>query len=384
MPVGFPYWRLAGFYFIYFAFVGAFTPYWSLYLQSLNFSAFQIGVLMSLLQVARIFAPNMWGWLADHTNRRVFIVQIAALFTLIGYLGVFLSHSFLWMFLVMAVMSFFWSASLPLVEAITMGHLKHRTEGYGRVRVWGSIGFIIAVLVVGCMLDKTHIDTLLWAVLGLLVGSLITSGLLPEPVLVKHQSDQASVSSILNQQQVKAFFAACFLMAAAHGVYYTFYSIYLVEHGYSKTMVGWLWALGVICEVVVFLFMPLLTRAFRLRSIFLASFALAGLRFMVIGWGVDSLILVLLSQTLHAASFGSYHAVAVAYTHRFFQGRHQSKGQGFYTSISFGLGGTLGGVLCGYIWEPIGSAWTFTVSALFAWAGLLVLSWWFHPEEQKY
>ena len=120
---GLPYWRLSSFYFFYFAFVGAFAPYWGLYLKSLEFSAFQIGVLMSLLQVARIFAPNLWGWLADHTGRRVAVVQLAALLSLLFYLGVFAGESFAWLFVVMALMSVFWSASLPLVEAITLGHL---------------------------------------------------------------------------------------------------------------------------------------------------------------------------------------------------------------------------------------------------------------------
>jgi PPP family 3-phenylpropionic acid transporter len=73
-----PYWRLSGFYFFYFAFVGAMSPFWGLYLQSLAFDAFQIGVLMSLLQVMRIFAPNIWGHIADRTGRRTAIVQIAA------------------------------------------------------------------------------------------------------------------------------------------------------------------------------------------------------------------------------------------------------------------------------------------------------------------
>ena len=74
-----PYWRLSGFYFFHFAFIGAFAPYWGLYLKSLSFNAFQIGVLMSLLHVMRIFAPTAWGWLADHTGRRMLIVQLAAI-----------------------------------------------------------------------------------------------------------------------------------------------------------------------------------------------------------------------------------------------------------------------------------------------------------------
>lgn len=371
---GLPYWRLSSFYFFYFAFVGAFAPYWSLYLKSLEFSAFQIGVLMSLLQVARIFAPNLWGWLADHTGRRVAVVQLAALLSLVSYLGVFMGESFVWLFVVMLAMSLFWSASLPLVEAITLGHLGDGAEGYGRIRLWGSIGFIVAVVVLGYVLDYAPVRTLLWIILGLKVGVLLFTRRIPEPRIVPHHTDGLPVWNILRRPEVTIFLAACFLMAAAHGVYYTFYSIYLVDHGYSKGAVGMLWALGVVCEVLVFLWMPRLTARFGLQRILLASFLLATLRFLMIGWGVQWLWLVIVAQTLHAASFGSYHAAAVALTHRYFRGRHQAKGQGLYTSVSFGLGGTLGGLMSGYAWESLGAGWSFTLSALCALLGFALLA----------
>ncbi len=370
---GVPYWRLSSFYFFYFAFVGAFSPYWSLYLKELEFSAFQIGVLMSLLQVARIFAPNAWGWLADHTGRRVAVVQLAALLSLISYLGVFMGDSFAWLFVVMLAVSLFWSASLPLVEAITLGHLGEGAAGYGRIRLWGSVGFIIAVVVLGYVLDIASVRALLWVVLGLKFGVLLFTRHIPEPRFVPHHTDDQSVWVIVRRPEVASFLTACFLMAAAHGVYYTFYSIYLVDHGYSKSSVGWLWALGVICEVLVFLWMPRLTARFSLQQILLGSFVLAGLRFLVIGWGVEWLWVMVLAQTLHAASFGSYHAAAVALTHHYFRGRHQAKGQGLYTSISFGLGGTLGGIVSGYTWDVWGAGWSFTLSGVCALAGFLLL-----------
>ncbi len=371
---GLPYWRLSSFYFFYFAFVGAFAPYWSLYLKSLEFSAFQIGVLMSLLQVARIFAPNLWGWLADHTGRRVAVVQLAALLSLVSYLGVFAGESFIWLFIVMLAMSLFWSASLPLVEAITLGHLGDGAEGYGRIRLWGSIGFIVAVVVLGYVLDYAPVRALLWIILGLKVGVLLFTRRIPEPRIAPHHTDDLPVWNILRRPEVAIFLAACFLMAAAHGVYYTFYSIYLVDHGYSKGAVGMLWALGVVCEVLVFLWMPRLTARFGLQRILLASFLLAMVRFLMIGWGVHWLWLVIIAQTLHAASFGSYHAAAVALTHRYFRGRHQAKGQGLYTSVSFGLGGTLGGLMSGYAWESLGAGWSFTLSALCALLGFALLA----------
>jgi MFS transporter, PPP family, 3-phenylpropionic acid transporter len=369
------YWRLSGFYLAYFGFVGAFTPFWSLYLKSLAFSAFQIAILMSLFQVARIFSPSLWGWLADHLGHRVRIIQWLAGLSLLAYAGVFFGTSFAWLFAVMLALSFFWSASLPLIEAVTLGHLGDRFDRYGRIRLWGSIGFIAAVIGLGYLLDFSDIRALLWVVLGLLVGVFLFSLKLNDPAVLRHHDDAGSLWAIIRRREVVALMVACFTMSAAHGVYYTFYSIYLVVHGYSATHVGWLWGLGVVCEILIFLGMPRLTAMFGLRRIMMGSLVLAFVRFSVIGWAVDNWVLILLAQTLHAATFGSYHAAAVALTHQYFKGRHQSKGQGLYTSVSYGMGGTAGAIASGYAWDTLGPSWTFTLSASCAMLGCLLFAW---------
>ena len=270
-----PYWRLSGFYFFHFAVIGAFVPYWSLYLQSLSFSALQIGILMSLLLVTRIFAPTAWGWLADHTGRRVMVVQLAALGGFVCFIGFFFGQSFAWIFLAMLLMSFCWSAALPLIEAVTLSHLGDKTDRYGQIRSWGSVGFILAVVGMGYLLDAVEIIWLLWVVLALKLGILVFSRSIPETEVVGDSVDQDSIRQVCQRPEVLAFLVSSLLMVFAHGVYYTFYSIYLVEHGYDKGLVGWLWAIGVICEIGVFFLMPWLMQRFSLKLILVFSFACA-------------------------------------------------------------------------------------------------------------
>lgn len=358
-----PYWRLSGFYFFYFAFVGAISPFWGLYLQSLAFNAFQIGVLMSLLQVMRIFAPNIWGHVADRTGRRTAIVQLAAFGSVLAFAGVFFGTSFWWMFAVMAALSFFWSASLPLVEAMTLSHLGERIDGYGRIRLWGSIGFVVMVVGLGYALDHMSITWLPWAILGVMLGIAIFARVIPEAEILSHGGDGASIWSVVRRPEVAALLAACMLMAVTHGPYYTFYSIYLVDHGYDKSTVGWLWALGVLCEIGIFLVIPRIFARVTPRRLLLASFALAVLRFLMIAWGVESPWIVWSAQTLHAFTFGTFHAAAVALIHQHFRGRHQARGQALYTSLSYGVGGTLGGLISGATWDGLGADWTFTLAA---------------------
>ena len=369
------HWRIAGFYFFYYAFVGMFAPYWSLYLQSIHFDAIEIAILMSVQPVMRMIAPNIWGWLADRSGKRREVVVAAASLSAVFYLGVFATTSFWGMLLVLGLMSFFWSASMPLVEATTLTWLGKNTAHYGRIRSWGSIGFIVAVVGLGYAFDYIAIAWLLWAGVVCELGILLFARQIPPTEVLAHHTDSQSIRNIVLQPRVLALFGACFLMSVAHGPYYTFFSIYLVEHGYAKSAVGGLWALGVICEIGVFFLMPWLARRYGFTRILLFSLAAAVLRFLLIGWAVDLLLLILVAQVLHAATFGAYHAASVGLVHEFFRGRHQSKGQALFGSVTYGAGGMLGGLASGPIWQHYGASVLYSCSAGMALAGMLLM-WW--------
>jgi len=379
----FPYWRLSSFYFTYYLFVGAFVPYWGLYLKSVNFSAVEIGILLSLFQVSRIFSPSFWGWLADRTNRRVAWIKLTALLGLLGYIGVFFGTSFVWLFFVMAALSIFTSSTLPLAEAVTMAHIEPANQPYSRIRVWGSIGFIVAVLGLGLLLDYTEIDSLLWCLLIIQATLLLLSFKIPEPHVPPHHTDHLSVWKIVTRPEVLSLLIGSCLMVSAHSVYYSFFSIFLEERGYSKTLIGILWSVGVVCEIVMFAFMPKLIGRFTLKQILLTSLLLAVLRFAMIGVGTNSLWILLLAQTLHAATFGSFHVASVAIIHQYFRGKHQAKGQAIYSSVGYGLGGTIGGISGGYALQYLGGETTFVMTAIYPLIGFLVVAIWLKTSHAK-
>ena len=219
-----PYRRLAGFYFFYFAYLSAFGPFFSIYLEAVGLSPVEIGTVMALPQVTRIIAPHLWGWLADASGGRLKVVRATALAALVCWLGMFASTAFLWICAVLFCMSFFFSSALPLVEAITLTHLGDNPARYGSIRLWGSVGFIVAVVLVGYALDYFAVSALLWIVLILLLGAVWFSWLIPEAAVVTRFADQPPIWHILKRPEVIALIAACALMAAAHGPYYTFYS----------------------------------------------------------------------------------------------------------------------------------------------------------------
>ena len=365
--------RLATYYFCYFAFIGAFSPYFGLYLQSLGFSAWEIAVLLSQLQLMRIVAPNVWGWLADRNGRRVGIVRLASVLSLAGFSLCFFADSFFAWLVAMAVLAFFWGAALPLVEAITLDHLGGEAARYSRIRLWGSVGFIVAVLATGRALDELPLAALLWILLGVLGSIVACSVVLPESRPQRSTAVAVPLGDILRQRRVMALLLACFIMSAAHGALYVFYSIYIADFGYSRSVVGALWSLGVIAEIGVFWVMAQMLVRYSLRTILVACFVAAAVRFLIIGWGAQYWPLLVAAQLLHGLSFGAYHAAAIAAINAWFPPHCQGRGQALYSSVSFGAGGLFGGILAGALWDGAGGAVTYTVSAAIALAGVAVI-----------
>ena len=365
--------RLSRFYFIYYFFVGAFVPYWGLYLKSEQFSPADIGILMSLFQISRIFSPNFWGWLADHTGQRVKWIRLTAFLGLCGFTAVFWAHGFFWLFFVMAALSIFTSSTLPLAESLTLAHLATTNGHYSRIRMWGSLGFIVAAVILGFLIDIAGISSLLWFLLTVQVTLFLLSYSLPDPKIEPQANDHFSIWEVIKQPNVIALLVGCSLMVTSHGVLYNFYSIYLSDHGYSKGMIGLLWAVGVICEIGIFMLMPKIMKHLSLKKILMISLVLAVMRFSMIGLAVDNLYLLIIAQSLHAATFGSFHAASVEVISQFFNGRHQARGQAIYNSVAYGIGGTFGGILGGYSLQYLGGEQTFLLSAICPLLGLLVI-----------
>lgn len=358
-----PYWRLSSFYLFFFASIGAFVPYWSLYLKSLGFNPAEIGELMAITLATKIIAPNVWGWLADHSGRRMLIVRVGSFCAMGAFAGAFIGQSYGWMALVMCVFSFFWNAVLPQFEATTMRHLGERSHGYSVIRLWGSIGFIAAVMALGPTLDQFDTKLLPQVILPMLLAIFLASLWVPEerePPIAHHHG---SMLSVLRQPPVLALLGVCFLMQLSHGPYYTFFTIYLEDHGYSRSLIGQLWGLGVLAEIVVFLLMARLMPRLGARQLMMWSLGLASLRWVLIALFPGQLAIILFAQVLHAASFGVCHAVAIHLIHRLFVGRFQGRGQALYSSLSFGAGGAVGSFGSGYIWSHSGPAMMFLIAA---------------------
>ncbi|MCZ4324208.1 MFS transporter [Pseudomonas anguilliseptica] len=373
MPSVLPYWRLSGFYFFYFSLLGATAPFLALYFDHLGFSAARIGELIAIPMLMRCIAPNIWGWLGDYSGQRLAIVRFGALCTLLCFAGIFISQSYAWLALIMALHAFFWHAVLPQFEVITFAHLKEQAARYSQIRLWGSIGFIVAVVGLGKLFELLSLDAYPWALILIMGGIVLSSWWVPnaQPQMRPNTLEQGGFLQQLRRPGILAFYLSAGLMQLSNGPYYTFLSLHLEALGYSRGVIGQLWALGVLAEIVLFVFMARLLARYSLRTVLLASFLITAVRWLLLGNLAGYLPVLLFAQLMHAATFGSFHAAAMHFVQRSFADRQQGQGQALYAALA-GVGGALGALYSGYSWHSLGAAWTFTIASLIALAAAVI------------
>ncbi len=354
------------FFLVYYGFLGFVTPYMSLYFSDLQFNGIQIAVLMSMLQITRILGPFAWGWLADHRQDRIGIMRVTSAITTILFTGLFFFDSFIPLLIWMFVLNTFSSSLTPLGEAATL-HALNKTNAfeakYGRLRLWGSVGFMAAVLFGGYWFEQQGIKTLPWIGLICLACVTLLAWQLWEPPIEGHPVKRGQLRAILKEPKVLWFFSSTFWMVFGHASLYVFYSLYLEKLGFHKTLIGLFWMLGVGAEVIYFYYQKYVFDRFSIKKILRYSFVIGVIRFAAIAY-IPEFWPLLIAQLLHAFTFAAHHSASVRLMQDWFKGATQARGQALYTSISYGLGGTIGGLCAGWIWENLGPNHAFGMSAL--------------------
>ena len=364
-------WHFSNFYFFYFTTVGIIMPFWSLYLQYRGFSAVQIGQLTAILLLTKVLAPNIWAAVADNVVAKkggsLVMLRYATLLMTLLFSTTYFANSFWAMALAMLSFCVFWNACLPQLEAATLNHLGDQRDQYGLIRLWGSVGFVVTVLGLGWLMDYTGPKAIMPVAFVAMFAAFLASFLLRD----KNQkpTDQqrlvVPISKLLNPK-VLTLLLLCVFMQMSHAPFYTFFSIYLESYGYTKLHIGILWSVGVVFEILIFIFGYTLLRRFRLSSLLTFTFMVASVRWYCVALLPENEPLIFVTQTLHAITYGLYHSVMIQLVDKLFVGRYQIRGQALYSSLTFGLGGAIGSFLSGIIWTVYGH------NELFYAAGILM------------
>jgi PPP family 3-phenylpropionic acid transporter len=373
--------RLGGFYFFYYAIVGTFLPFWSLYLEDQGFNYQEIGVLSSIAILTRFFAPFIWGWIADKSGKRMLLVRIATWMEAFIWLLIFIvPNSFQSIALLMLIFSFFQNAILAQFEGVTLFWLgDKRAELYGKVRKWGSVGFIVGVFGIGAILEIIPISMLPMLLLSISLLAFLWSFSIREPSAAPTSQKQLEpLMPILKRPVVYSFFMIELVLLFSHAPFYSFYSNFLHQAGFSTTQIGLLWSVGVIAEIIMFAYATWFLQRWSWRVLVAFCLVVTALRWVMVGLFPSTFIAQFFAQSIHAFSFGLFHIIAMRVIFQNFSAGQQGRGQALYSTM-WGLGVALGSILAGHYWDLLSGEMIFIIAGLSTLIGLVFI--WGLPKQ---
>jgi len=351
-------------YFLYFGVMGVFLPFFNLYCYHLGFSGFQIGVLSGIRSVALVVFPLFWGLVADrfHARRKIYI-GCNLVSTLFWALLLFRAD-FNTMAVIIALYGMFYAPIISFLEAFTMDALGDDKKSYGRLRAYGSISFILTVLILGKVLDLAGVGIIVTPILAGSLVQAVAAFKIPDVQIKKRVSERAGLRFFM-RPRVLVFLTCAFLMLVSHGTYYGFYSIHLETLGLDKTFIGFSWALASTAEILVMVKSDRLFARFSLEKVLVFSFVVAALRWLIL-FTTAAPVIILLSQVLHAVTYGTFHMASILYIDRLTPDASKTMGQAVNNAVTYGLGLVVGFLFSGILYERLGAYNLFGISSLIA------------------
>jgi PPP family 3-phenylpropionic acid transporter len=349
---------LGAYYFFYFALVGVYVIFMPKVLLELTYTPVEVGIIYAAAPFMRFLLPFVFRHYITLTPN---VYRLSLLFTFIGTL-IFLQTVDDFYFYLIANLLFgaAMGISLPYVETIALASLSK--QHYGKVRLWGSLGFMGIALWLGKVLSAPY-EALYYlsatAFLTLIFGALLT-----RYDTISHSSAKDDASFSLTKYW--AFWASIFLMQVGFGGFYNFFTIYETSHGVSLETTSWMWSFGVFCEIFMLYFQgPLLQR--NLLNILQFATLITALRWLVLYLFPESITITFATQSLHAVSFALYHTAAITYVFSLYT--QKKLAQQFFLGIAFGLGGSVGAILSGQLYGE----YLFLIESMITFCAFLVL-----------
>jgi len=371
-------WRLSSFYFWYYAAVGALSPYFARWIYESGHGALAASSVMALWYATRVVAPPLWSLACARSPAPLRWLQAGA--SAVGFVGFLLFDSLMALLITMAVFSFFANAIMPQFEALALQRLDNQREAYARVRVWGSIGFVLIATGYGPLLDQVGGQWLPALMLPLLLGVALSTQLIrghAPATLPEDNSPPLRLRHVVARPEVRDFLLVAMLMQVGFGPFYVFFTLHLGAAGMDGGAIGLLWGAGVVAEIAMFLLMARVFGRWSAQAVITLCLAVTAVRWGVVAAWPESFALMLAAQLVHALSFGAFHAASMQRIGQFFPGRLAQHGQSLLYGFSSGLGGVLGTFLAGLAWEWGGGGVAFAGGAIFCGlASLIALRGW--------
>ncbi|MES3210544.1 3-phenylpropionate MFS transporter [Serratia ureilytica] len=340
-------------YFTYFFSYGIFLPFWGVWLKGEGIAPETIGILLGAGLVARFLGSLLIAPRVKDPSHLVSALRLLALLTLAFAVGFCFGNGWGWLMLVIAGFNLFFSPLVPLTDALAATWQKQIRMDYGRVRLWGSLAFVIGSALTGQLVavwgHNAILYSLILSVLAMLLGMLLKPSVMPQGEARTHGGAERSLWALLKEGPVWRFLLCVTLLQGAHAGYYSFGSIYWQEAGYSASTIGYLWSLGVVAEVIIFASSNVLFRRWNARNLLLLSACCGVLRWSLMAYSTE-LGWLLLIQILHCGTFTVCHLAAMRFIAAR-QGQEVIQLQAVYSALAMGGGIAVITVIAGFLFE---------------------------------
>ncbi len=366
--------RYSLFYFCYYAALGSTTPFLGRWLDALGHGGYVIGAMWALWYASRVLGPPLWAALSARSARPGHWFVAGCALMALCFAGFTVARGAGALFAVMLLFGLFYNAVMPQFEAMTLHALGSQSAQYGRIRVWGSIGFMLISGAFGTLLDYLGNPSFPWITLPLLLAALLAAWPHRHTSLPAKVAAQDDDEHLWRRPGIRRFLLVALLMQIGFGAYYAYFTLYLQQQGFSGGTIGRLWALGVLVEIVLFWQAPRLIARFGAARLLAACLAATTARWLATAWFASSLPLLILAQASHALSFAIFHACSMRLMADFFPGHRQAAGQGLYYAFSSGVGGVVSAGIAALAWDIGGGQLAFTASALATASAWLIYS----------
>lgn len=361
--------RFASFYGAVFLALGVYLPYWPLWLAERGLSALEIGWLLALSSWLRIVSTPALASLADRSGHAKGVILGLGVFSLAAFAGFALAGGFWAILAVQLIATSAFFALLPVAESHSVGHLRRAGRDYGKVRLWGSLTFILGALAAGQVTERQGADPVLWLILLGLALTLAAAVALPGRG-ERHDSLRlgAALLQLARHGRLMRILLTGSLLQASHAAYYGFSTLSWTAAGLSEATIGWLWAEGVLVEVAFFAVSARWITRFKPGGLLVIA-GVAG----ILRWGLTAastaLPVLVFAQALHALTFGAAHLAVIYLIAELAPRGTAATSQGLYAALSGGLAMGLAALLSGWLYE-LGGAQVFLAMAGLSLAGL--------------
>ena len=367
--------KLSANYFFYFAIIGLFVPYLGIFLDGKHFSSREIGEIMAIVTTTKIIGPSLWAMFADKTGKQLSIIRLGALLSLLSFTVLAWLNSYWLVTIFLSLFTLFSAAILPQIEVMTQNSIRRSAKIYARIRLWGSIGFIVLAVLSGELIAQYPTQAFVYLGTLVLIFLYLITLVIKQPKIKSSATiKQSSLLSKLLCWRFGLFFLSGMFLQISFAPYYAFFALYLRDLSYPAYAAGLFIALGVVAEILIFLNAGRIFRLFTIKSVLVFSLFITAIRWFIVAEFADNAYLLALSQVLHAASFGLFHSASILFLQQHFDSNQQSRAQAIYIGGVYGVGGAIGAFASGVYWlNGNGAEHTFILASLMALVGTVLI-----------